>query len=151
MLRFTLGMEIRCGFWLAARKRRTIVGNVLSRTARFCILVLLIISIGGHWFLLQSAAWMGMLIDYSRDGSFTVAVCKTFDGKHPCCLCKAIAEGKKSEQKKEMQKSGGKIDFFFSANVGAQFFSRPRFPSIIVSPVPPSWQKSPPKPPPRAV
>ncbi|HVV71965.1 MAG TPA: hypothetical protein VHI52_10770, partial [Verrucomicrobiae bacterium] len=24
---------------------------------------------------------------------------RTFDGKHPCCLCKAVAEGKKSEKR----------------------------------------------------
>jgi hypothetical protein len=84
---------------------------VLSRVAKFCVLVLLIISIGGHWALLQSAAWVGMMIDYSRDGSISAAVCKTFDGKHPCCLCKAIAAGKKSEQKKELSFKSQKLEF----------------------------------------
>lgn len=60
---------------------------------------LLVVMLGGQWVLLQGVAWTGMLIDYSRNASVATAICKTFDGKHPCPLCKAIAAGKKSEQK----------------------------------------------------
>lgn len=74
-------------------------------------MVLLIVSVGGHWAFLQSVAWMGMMIDYSRDGSVCVAITKTFDGKHPCCLCKAIEAGKKSEKKKESSVEIKKMEF----------------------------------------
>jgi hypothetical protein len=151
MLRFGLALGCQRRFWLVGGSRRAIFGNVLSRAARFCVLILLIISVGGQWALLQSAAWMGMLIDYSRDSSIKIAVSKTFDGKHPCCLCKAIAEGKKSEQKKEMQKSEGKIDFFLSEDICAQFFPPAMRPSMTLSPVPTFWQSRPPKPVPRTV
>ena len=39
-----------------------------------------------------------MLAHNLRTQSFEEAVARTFDGKHPCCLCKAIAAAKKSEK-----------------------------------------------------
>jgi len=35
----------------------------------------------------------------------------TFDGKHPCCLCKAIAAGKKTEKKSEAVSPTLKLEF----------------------------------------
>jgi hypothetical protein len=61
-----------------------------------CLLAVLLAS-GGHWAVLQSIAWAGMLIDYSRTDSLAGAVSKTFDGKHPCPLCRKIQEGRKQE------------------------------------------------------
>jgi hypothetical protein len=58
-------------------------------------------SIGLHWVALQSLAWTSMLADNLRHDSLAQAVTHTFDGQHPCCLCKAIAAGKKSEKKSE--------------------------------------------------
>ena len=54
---------------------------------------------GGHWAMLQSVAWAGMVKDFSRTGSLTEAVSKTFDGKHPCAMCKKIASAKAHEEK----------------------------------------------------
>ena len=53
---------------------------------------------GGHWLALQSLAWTEMLVAYSRDAQLTEAVAKTFDGQHPCALCRTIEQGKKSER-----------------------------------------------------
>ena len=39
----------------------------------------------------------------STTESFCAALSKTFDGKHPCKLCKLVKEGKKSESKSEAQ------------------------------------------------
>jgi hypothetical protein len=58
-------------------------------------------SVGLHWPLLQSFAWTTMLVGNLKITSFSVAVQRTFDGRHPCALCKAIAEGKKSERKSD--------------------------------------------------
>ncbi len=55
--------------------------------------------IGLHWALFQTFAWTTMLVDNLATTSFSGALQRTFDGKHPCALCKAIAEGKKSEKK----------------------------------------------------
>ena len=55
---------------------------------------------GGHWAVLQSVAWAEMLHDYTqRTGSVAVAVEQTFDGAHPCELCREIATSKAKEQK----------------------------------------------------
>ena len=72
----------------------------------------LVLSLGLHWALLQTVAWTGMLVSYSRDGSFKQAVAKTFDGKHPCPLCKVIEKGRAEEKKQEQQQSkpGAKMD-----------------------------------------
>ena len=66
-----------------------------------CIVMIaaLFLSVGGHLALLQGVAWATMIRDYSRTGSLTQAVEKTFDGKHPCPLCKKIAAQRTHEEK----------------------------------------------------
>ena len=66
---------------------------------------------GAQWTVLQSLAWTRMLAANLRTGSFTAAVQKTFDGKHPCGLCKAIAAGKSAEPKQEFTGSLQKFEF----------------------------------------
>lgn len=66
-------------------------------------------ALGLHWAALQSVAWVGMLVSYSRAGSVASAVEKTFDGRHPCPLCKAIGKGEQTGKKQEFQQAG-KLD-----------------------------------------
>lgn len=54
---------------------------------------------GGHWAMLQSVAWATMVKDFSKTGSLTEAVGKTFDGKHPCAMCKKLTNARASEEK----------------------------------------------------
>lgn len=68
-------------------------------------------SIGLHWALLQSVAWVGMLAGNLQRTPLTEAVCRTFDGLHPCCLCKAIAECKKTEKKADLSPQLKKFEF----------------------------------------
>jgi hypothetical protein len=56
---------------------------------------------GGPWPAMQIIAWTTMLATNLRAHSFSQAVTRTFDGEHPCNLCKAIAAGTKSESKSE--------------------------------------------------
>ncbi len=70
-------------------------------------------SIGLHWEFLQSVAWMGMVFNYSLKTGVGEALEKTFDGKHPCALCKVVAEGKKSEKKPESRPATKKFDFSY--------------------------------------
>ncbi len=51
--------------------------------------------------MLQSAAWAGMIVDYSQQGSLAEAIESTFDGDHPCPLCLKIREGRQEEQKQD--------------------------------------------------
>jgi hypothetical protein len=55
---------------------------------------------GGHWAILQTGAWMGMIVAYSKDADVSTAISKTFDGKHPCAVCCAVQDGRKQEEKK---------------------------------------------------
>ncbi len=66
---------------------------------------------GGHWMALQSVAWAGMVLANIQHGNLSHALEQTFDGKHPCPLCKTIEKGRKSEKQQEAQAAIGKINF----------------------------------------
>jgi len=78
---------------------------VPTRAGRLLIALAICAALGGHWFLLQSVAWTGMLITYSRDAGIVEAVGKTLDGEHPCGLCLAIEKGR--EQEREQSPAAG--------------------------------------------
>ena len=61
--------------------------------------VALACSIGLHWAFLQSVAWTTMLVNNLTANPVSTAIERTFDGEHPCPLCKAIAKGRKAEKK----------------------------------------------------
>jgi hypothetical protein len=90
---------------------------VFYRLPRLAIVAALACSLGLHWGFLQSVAWVGMVVSYSQDGGVGQALAKTFDGKHPCPLCQAIATGKKSEKKSEFTLAGKKLEFSYSPTV----------------------------------
>jgi hypothetical protein len=98
---------------------------VLSKTSKGLLVFMLCVTLGFHWGLLQSVAWVGMLVNYSRQGSFKEAVVRTFDGQHPCPLCKLVRAGKTSEKKPEAQQSVKKIDLFAAQ---AAVFDFPKLP-----------------------
>jgi hypothetical protein len=72
---------------------RSLVGIFFGALALLQIL-------GGHWAVLQTSAWMGMIVQYSQQAGFEAGIAQTFDGEHPCPVCQAIQDGKKHEQKK---------------------------------------------------
>ena len=53
--------------------------------------------------MLQIVAWSRMLVDYSAQAGLAEGASMTFDGKHPCRMCQALAESRKrqAEEKKE--------------------------------------------------
>jgi hypothetical protein len=87
---------------------------VSYRLPRLAIAAALACSIGLHWGLFQSVAWVGMVISYSQAAPLKEALAKTFDGKHPCLLCQQIAKGKQSEKRSESAPAGKKFEFFYS-------------------------------------
>jgi hypothetical protein len=84
---------------------------VFVRGKKFLVVLALALSTGLHWAALQTVAWTTMLADNLRQQSLTEAVSQTFDGQHPCCLCKAIAAGKQSEKKTELSFQSQKLEF----------------------------------------
>jgi hypothetical protein len=90
---------------------------------KILILFTLLALTGGQWAVLQSAAWAGMLVSNLRKASIPTALSQTFDGQHPCPMCMAIQQGKKSEKKTEAVVKATQIefpptDFFYQFNVG---------------------------------
>jgi hypothetical protein len=121
---------------------------VLSKISKWAVVFALCVTLGFHWGLLQSVAWVGMIVDYSRQGSIKEAVCKTFDGQHPCPLCKLVRAGKASEKKTEAQQSTRQVDLFAGQTASFVF---PPLPDSSYSVPPPAASRTevPPLPPPR--
>ncbi|NBV86594.1 MAG: hypothetical protein EBS01_10115 [Verrucomicrobia bacterium] len=110
---------------------------------------------GAHWTILQTTAWTGMIISRSLNSSVSEAIESTFDGKHPCNLCSAIADGRHSEERSqkdlELLKKLG--DFQYPAWLSTEI--QPRFDSSAVlwplfSPQAATRNTAPPTPPPLA-
>lgn len=59
------------------------------------------LSLGAHWAVLQSVAWVGMIVDYSSDVGLRQGVSMALDGNNPCSLCHAIQSGKSQERQQE--------------------------------------------------
>ena len=81
------------------------------RFGKILVVIALVATLGSHWALLQTIAWTAMLADNLQTHSFSEAVARTFDGKYPCPICRAIAAGKKSEQNKEFTLKIQKLEF----------------------------------------
>lgn len=75
------------------------------RASQYLLIGALLVSMGGHLALVQTIAWGNMLVEFSSKGSFSEAVDKTFDGEHPCHLCKVVKKTKSEEEKKPLLKS----------------------------------------------
>lgn len=84
---------------------------MLVRLGHALLIAALLVATGGHWAVLQTVAWTNMLASNLRTESFDAAVAKTFDGQHPCKLCKVISAGKKSERKSEFPTLSKKLEF----------------------------------------
>ena len=113
----------------------------------------LVLTLGLHWAFLQTIAWTGMLVTYARQGSFQEAVSKTFDGKHPCALCKVIQQGRTEEKQQEQKqvKPGLKLEVGLIWQATEFSFDGSR--EQVVSPDLSGSSRcaSPPKPPPRGI
>lgn len=102
------------------------------QTSKWLLVVMLSLTLGFHWALLQSVAWAGMIVQFSGRTSLQQAVAKTFDGQHPCPICKLVQSGKKSEGKSEGRLSLQKFELF--ADCPAGFYFPPSTESAFVRP-----------------
>jgi hypothetical protein len=124
--------------------------HVRSRLANALVAILLIISIGGHWAALQSVAWVTMVVNYSKEAPFTEAVAKTFDGKHPCKLCKLVTKGKTSEKRQDATKEKSKLDYWVATSqVRLPDYFAAHEGSALIKSLFQSRSDTPPSPPPR--
>ncbi len=86
---------------------------MLVRLSKIFVVLALAFSIGLHWAFFQAIAWGGMVISYSQYAPLTEAVVKTFDGRHPCELCKNIQKEKRAEKNANYKVEASKIKFHF--------------------------------------
>lgn len=112
-----------------------------------------VLSLGLHWALFQTVAWTGMMINYSHNSSFKEAVARTFDGKHPCPVCKAIQKGRAEEQKRAPQQinSDSNLDFAVVWQSAEFIFASRHEPVPARDSRAPTRYEAPPKPHPRLV
>jgi len=75
------------------------------------MIVALLAATGAHWGALQSVAWTTMFAQNLQSTSLSQALTKTFDGKHPCPLCKVVAAGKSAEKKSAFTLEQKKLEF----------------------------------------
>lgn len=106
--------------------------------------------------MLQGIAWTKMLVEYSASDGLLEGTRKTFDGEHPCSMCKSITEGKKTEQSQPLPATAHRdlslkeitlpssilLREPHSSPLPAPIFAAPRLESDL-------WSASPPIPPPR--
>jgi hypothetical protein len=83
----------------------------MMRIGRVLAVVALLNFAGAHWVVLQSIAWGGMLAKQARHSRLAEAVQKTFDGAHPCNLCKGISRGQGKERRPSVPVEFYKLSF----------------------------------------
>ncbi len=100
--------------------------------------------------MLQSVAWATMLAHNARAENLSTAISNTFDGRHPCPICRQLALNRESQKKTDVQVELKRLEFplesaAFVLTPPAHFF----LPGEPVSSAP-LLTESPPTPPPRA-
>ena len=82
--------------------------TVLSVIGRSGVVLVLCLVMGLDWIALQTVAWTTMLVTNAKQtSSLAQAVTRTFDGQHPCDLCKRISITKDSQKKPTAQPAMG--------------------------------------------
>jgi hypothetical protein len=84
---------------------------VVKKFGHVFLILALLGATGGHWAVLQTIAWADMLAQNLQTETVGTAITKTFDGAHPCKMCKQISAGKKAEQKTDFTFQIKKLEF----------------------------------------
>ena len=129
----------------------TRMSSLAQNSKRWFVVVLLVSSIGTPWALLQSTAWISMLVKYSRANGFARAVVMTFDGKHPCRLCQLVQEGQAKERQQPQPNLDPekKLDLGLPPDLSAFLFPSERGACFLSETSPACRSEAPPAPPPR--
>ena len=70
-------------------------------TIHLIVITALLLGCGAQWGVLRTVAWTGMIISYSKNSTFLVAIRQTFSGERPCNLCVTIDEAEKQSKDPE--------------------------------------------------
>ena len=123
---------------------------MFGRWTSFPVVVMLCLTLGMHWSLLRTVAWVNMFVTFAQTDTVHEALTKTFDGKHPCSLCKFVKKAKQGEKKEQTINVEAKLNLMLS--VEACRLNPPTAYSLLplLDDVTASRTDSPPVPPPRA-
>jgi hypothetical protein len=90
--------ELGMAFGFDFRRVRRQANSQVKRSAKLLIMLFgcLHLVCGGSLGMMQVAAWGKMLVSYSQDAGVVQAVAMTFDGEHPCSLCRVIKEARET-------------------------------------------------------
>jgi hypothetical protein len=92
--------------------------QISHRIMTMMMALALFVAIGGPLAALQGVAWVNMVHDFSKTGSLSQAVEKTFDGQHLCTLCQKLAKARAAEEKAPVtMKVDKKAEFFIASGV----------------------------------
>lgn len=125
---------------------------VARRFGTWFVVLVLVVTTGGHWVALQMCAWTGMLVRFSQEGPVREAISKTFDGQHPCRLCQLVRQGRAEDRAKEAVSVVLKFDLLAPApclSLLPEVEGRPGL-GFRAAGFAPQRSHSPPVPPPRA-
>lgn len=75
-----------------------------GRRITFPVVIMLCLVLGLHWTFLRSVAWVNMFVTFAQRDTVHEALTKTFDGKHPCSVCKFVKHAKQGEKKDQLIK-----------------------------------------------
>ena len=90
---------------------------VFRRFGHGLLILSLLCATGGHWAMLQSVAWATMLANNARTECLADAIAKTFDGRHPCPICRQIAQSRQSEKKSDAQLELKRLEYSLESAV----------------------------------
>ena len=84
----------------------------MRSTLRYATALVLALALGLQWGAFQTIAWTGMIIANARTAPLATAVARTFDGRHPCPMCKAVEQARDQQQQnpKSQLKPGRELD-----------------------------------------
>lgn len=123
----------------------------MSKLSKTVTVLLLVLTLGLHWGILQSAAWLSMIVRYSQQYPVHQAIVMTFDGQHPCSICVFVSQGRDAEQQQsqDQQLTIQKLECIAFEPLVFSFASTA--PVAVAPPavIPSARSEAPPSPPPR--
>jgi hypothetical protein len=123
---------------------------VFRRVGHGLLILALLCATGGHLAMLQSVAWATMLAHNATTENLSAAISNTFDGHHPCPICRQLALNRQNEKKSDLQVELKRLEYPLES--AAFVLSPPTHFFLLAEPVSsaPLLTESPPTPPPRA-
>jgi hypothetical protein len=82
---------------------------------RLLLAAALLYGSGAQWLLVQGGAWAGMLAARAGRGPIARALSTTFDGAHPCRVCRLVKRGAAADATPRAVVSSRSVDFAFVA------------------------------------